>query len=62
MFAGWKARTPVPPTMILWSWEVEEALVEVAGAAAPETTGEVDDGAVVEAGAVEDAPVLIAAA
>jgi hypothetical protein len=64
MFAGRKVRAPPLPTRILWSWEVEEAPVEVAGGAAPETTGDVDDGAVEEAAddAEEAAAVFIAAA
>jgi hypothetical protein len=45
MFAGWKVRPPVPPTITLWSCEVDEVAVEEAGETMLDTVEEVVDGA-----------------
>jgi hypothetical protein len=42
IFAGWKVKE-LPPTMILWSWEVEDGEVAVAAGAALDAAGEVDE-------------------
>jgi hypothetical protein len=57
MFAGWKFRPLVPPTITLWSCEVEEVVVEEAGDAMLETVGEaiLDTAGEVYNGATEDA-------